>query len=71
MLIFHYLSAGVLALGAFVTAVGVAFALSYRTAISEPPDTEEEQESRNRMGTTAATLIIVGMLLCGVGVLFM
>ena len=71
MLIFHYVSAGIIALGAFVTAVGLAFALSYSASIGQPPSSEEEEQSRAQMGNTAATLVIVGLLMCGVGVLFM
>ncbi len=71
MLIFHYVSAGVLALGAFMTAVGIAFAVSYNAATSEPPDSLEEEQSRNRMGNAALALVIIGLVMCGVGVLFM
>lgn len=70
MLIFQYLSAGVIALGGFVAAVGVAFAISYNSATGEPPDSEEEEASRTRLGNTAASMVIIGLLLCGVGVLF-
>ena len=70
MLFFHYLSAGIIALGAFVSAVGVAFALSYNAAIKEPPDSEEEEASRNRMAHAAAAMIVIGLLMIGVGVLF-
>ena len=70
MLFFNYVSAGIIALGAFVMAVGIVFAISYNAAIREPPSSEEEEDSRNRMGTTAAAMIIVGVLMCGVGVLF-
>lgn len=71
MLIFHYVSAGIIALGAFMAAVGIAFAVSYNAVSSEPPDSLEEEHSRNRMGSTAVALVVIGLLLCGVGVLFM
>ena len=71
MLIFHDLSVGNIALGAFVAAVGLALGLSYGAAIREPPESLEEEQSRIRMGNMAATLGIVGVLMCGVGVLFM
>ena len=70
MLIFHYVAAGVIALGAFVTAVGIVFVFNWHAAISIPPESEEEEANRIRMGHTAATLVIVGLLLTGVGVLF-
>ena len=71
MLIFYYVSMAVIGLGAAVTAVGIAYAIRYHAATEMPPRSEEEEQQRNRLGTTAASLVIIGLLLCGVGVLFM
>lgn len=70
MLIFYYVSMAIVALGAVVTVVGAAVGLKYATVIRHPPDSEEDEERRNRLGITAASLVIVGVLLCGVGILF-
>jgi hypothetical protein len=70
MLIFYYVSMAIVALGAVVTAVGFAVGVKYGTLVRHPPDSEEDEERRNRLGITAASLIIIGVLLCGVGILF-
>ena len=70
MLIFYYVSLGIVALGVVVTAAGGVFAVRYGLITRQPPDSEEDEERRNRLGITAASLVIIGVLLCGVGVLF-
>ncbi len=70
MLIFHYVSMAVVALGVAVAAVGFAVGLKYATVIRHPPDSEEDEERRNRLGIAAASMVIIGGLLCGVGILF-
>jgi heme/copper-type cytochrome/quinol oxidase subunit 2 len=70
MLIFYYVSMAIVALGVVVTAVGIAVALKYAATVRHPPDSEEDEERRNRLGITAVSLVIIGVLLCGVGVLF-
>ena len=52
MLIFHYLSIGIIALGALITAVGIAYALSYNAATNAPPSSQEDEYERTRMGGT-------------------
>jgi undecaprenyl pyrophosphate phosphatase UppP len=71
MLIFYYASLAIIALGAVVMAVGLVFAGRYWAANREPPQSEEEEQRRNWMGTMALSLVIIGVLGCGVGVLFM
>lgn len=70
MLIFYYVSIAIVALGVVVTAVGLGFGVRYGVVIRHPPDSEEDEERRDRLGITAASLVIIGLLLCGVGVLF-
>jgi H+/Cl- antiporter ClcA len=70
MLIFYYVSMAIAALGVVVGAVGVAYAAKYATVLRHPPEDEEDEERRNRLGITALALVIIGGLLCGVGVLF-
>jgi hypothetical protein len=53
-----------------VAAVGFVVGLKYVTVIRQPPDSEEDEERRNRLGITAASLVIIGVLLFGVGILF-
>jgi hypothetical protein len=70
MLIFYYLSLGIVALGVVVAAVGAVFTLRFGIVTRHPPNSEEEEAARNRLGITAASLVIIGVLLCGVGILF-
>lgn len=70
MLIFHYASLVVLAIGAVVLVAGGACAVSYAALAGEPPRSEEEEARRNQLSGMAVTLVIVGVLMCGVGVLF-
>jgi hypothetical protein len=70
MLIFYYVSLGVVALGVVVAAAGAVFALRYGVITRHPPDSEEDEQRRSRIGITAASLVIIGLLLCGVGILF-
>jgi len=70
MLIFYYVSLGIVAIGVVVTAVGGVFALRYGLITRQPPDSEEDEEHRTRLGIIATSLVIIGLLLCGVGVLF-
>jgi formate hydrogenlyase subunit 3/multisubunit Na+/H+ antiporter MnhD subunit len=71
MLIFYYVALGIVAAGAVVGAVGLGYAVSYAVAIRSPPRSEEDEQRRRHVGTLAASLVTIGVLLCGVGVLFM
>ena len=70
MLIFYYLSRAIIAFGVLVTAAGLVQTVNYHAATREPPRSEEEELQQTRLGNTAAGLVIIGLLLCGVGVLF-
>ncbi len=70
MLIFTYVAWAIIAIGALVTAVGLVYAVKYEAATRLPPESEEDEHLRHHLGTMAASVTIVGLLLCGVGVLF-
>jgi type IV secretory pathway VirB2 component (pilin) len=70
MLIFYYAALAIIAVSAVVTAVGLAFAGRYWVASRAPPRSEEEQLHRQWMGNLAVALILIGVLGCGVGLLF-
>jgi undecaprenyl pyrophosphate phosphatase UppP len=70
MLIFYYASLVVIAVSAVVTAVGLVFAFRYWAANRVPPHSEEDQQHRQWMGNVTVALILIGVLGCGVGLLF-
>ena len=66
----NIVAVSLLALGVVVGAVGVAYAAKYAATLRHPPEDEEDEERRDRLGITAAALVIIGGLMCGVGILF-
>jgi hypothetical protein len=70
MLIFYYLSLGIIALGLLAGAGGIVLGLRWSIVVRHPPVSEEDEQRRKNLGTVAASLVIIGALLSGVGVLF-
>ena len=70
MLIFYYLSLGIVAFGLVLGAVGVVLGLRWSIIVRHPPVSEDDEQRRNRFGMTALSLVIIGGLLVGVGILF-
>jgi hypothetical protein len=71
MLIFRYVGFGLFGLGVVVAAVGGTLAASYYAATRQPPRSQEEEQVRIRLGYRALAVSLIGLLACGVGVLFM
>jgi hypothetical protein len=70
MSIIHYLSLGLLGLGVVVVAIATVYGLSAIAATATPPASQDAEDARGRTWGVATRLLIVGALLCGVGVLF-
>ena len=71
MLIFYYAGRAISGVGVLVAIAGGCLAVRYLLANRLPPRSEEEEQGRNRLGRMALAISLIGLLACGVGVLFM